>query len=201
MLSELLQIGSVCKPHGLRGELRVRLHDPASDALAGLKRLWLGSDEAAAAPGKRGLREWSIEKAKPLDDGYWLLFLAGVQDRNGAEGLRAQHLYARRDELPPLDEDEVYLSDLIGCRVVDLADREVGVAREVLDVAGNPLLVVERPGREDALIPLVPEILRSVELSSRVVQIDPPEGLLELDLRPSGSGDAARAALGEVEAN
>lgn len=200
MLSELLQIGSVCKPHGLRGELRVRLHDPASDALAGLKRLWLGLDGADADPVGRGLREWRVETVRPLDDGYWLLFLNGVTDRTGAESLRAHHLYAHRDDLPRLEDDEVYLADLVGCRVVDLDNREVGTASEVLDVAASSLLVVKRPGRQDALIPLVPEILRSVDLHSRIVQIAPPEGLLELDLSPGSPSDSSAAAGDAAEA-
>ncbi len=79
------------------------------------------------------------------------------------------------------NDDEVYVSDLVGCRVLTRDGSEVGIATEVQDFGGSPLLVVRRPQRPDALVPLVPEILLSVDLAGKVVQIDPPEGLLELD--------------------
>jgi 16S rRNA processing protein RimM len=160
------------------------LHDPGSQALDGLRRLWLGRDAGDAVTSEEGLREWRVREARRLEGGFYLLSLDGLCDRTGAEGLRGQCLYADRAELPLLGEDEIYLADLIGCRVVDLAGQEVGVAREAQHVAGNPLLVVERPRRADALVPMVPAILIDVDLVRRLVRIDPPEGLLDLDVGP-----------------
>lgn len=183
MSSELLQIGAVCRPHGLRGELRVRLHDAASHALDALPRIWIGPDLGeAAVEDANNLREWQIETSRRLEEGFYLLTLKQLKSRDGADGLRGHHLYAQRDDLPKLADEEVYLVDLIGCRVIDIHDREIGTAREIQDIAGNPLLVVERPNREAALVPLVPSILADVDLSARLVRIDQPEGLLDLDL-------------------
>lgn len=182
MTSELLQIGAVCRPHGLRGELRVRLHDPASQALEALHRVWMGPDRGDVLPDGAGLREWRIRMVHGLEDGFYLLGLEGLTDRTLAEGLRAQRLYALRGELPVLDEDEVYVADLIGCRVLLGDGQEIGVAKAVQDIAGNPLLVVERIARPEALVPLVPAILKEVDLLHRIVRIEPPEGLLELDV-------------------
>jgi 16S rRNA processing protein RimM len=184
MPMELLQIGVVCRPHGLRGELRVRLHDPASTALEGLVELWTGSDAGDAVPDGAGLRKWRVKTARPQNEGFYLLTLEGLADRSGADGMRGQVLYAPREALPQLDDDEFYLADLVGCRVVDLSGQEIGLATAVQDIAGNPLLVVQRSQRAEALIPLVPQILVEVDLERRVLHIDPPEGLLDLDARP-----------------
>jgi 16S rRNA processing protein RimM len=190
MPMQLLQIGAVCRPHGLRGELRVRLHDPTSTALEGLVELWTGADAGDAVHDGAGLRRWRIATARPQNDGFCLLTLEGLADRSGADGLRGQVLYARREALPELDEDEVYLADLIGCRVVDLEGQEIGRATAVQDIAGNPLLVVHRAHRAEALVPLVPQILVEVDLQARVLRIDPPEGLLDLDVRSDVQADA-----------
>lgn len=195
MSVELLQIGSVCRPHGLRGELRVRLHDPESLALEELDDLWTGRDGGDMVTDDAPLRKWRVRAARRQDGGFYLLTLEGLGDRNGADALREQVLYARRSDLPELDEDEVYLADLIGCQVVDLDGKELGRATAVQDIAGNSLLVVQRPSRADALVPLVPQILVEVDLEQRLVRIDPPEGLLDLDVASSDKVDReARAA-------
>jgi 16S rRNA processing protein RimM len=182
MSMELLQIGVVCRPHGLRGELRVRLHDPTSTALEGLVELWTGRDIGDTVRDAAALRKWRVKTARPQNGGFYLLTFEGLSDRTGAEGMRGQALYARREALPQLDEDEIYLADLVGCRVVDLEGQQIGLATAVQDIAGNLLLVVQRPGRAEALVPLVPQILVEVDLEARLLRIDPPEGLLELDV-------------------
>jgi len=187
MSTELLQIGAVCRPHGLRGEIRVRLHDPDSLALEGLQRLFIGPDSSDVRSDNATVRGFCVAAARRLADGFYLLTLDGLRDRTGAEGLRGQRLYARRAELPQLGAHEVYLADLIGCQVVDIRGQEVGVAKEVHDIAGNPLLVVSRQQRAEALVPLVPQILVEVDLAARILRIDPPEGLLDLD---GGTGES-----------
>lgn len=186
MSTELLQIGAICRPHGLRGEIRVRLHDPDSLALEGLQWLFIGPDSSNVRSNDATVRSFCVAAAKRLEEGFYLLTLDGLSNRTSVEGLRGQRLYARRDELPQLDEHEVYLADLIGCQVVDISGQAVGVAKEVQDIAGNPLLVVSRPQRAEALVPLVPQILVEVDLAARILRIDPPEGLLELD---GGTGE------------
>jgi 16S rRNA processing protein RimM len=185
MTPELLQIGAVCRPHGLNGDIRVKLHDPASQALEGLRRMWTGPDTGASEPERVGFREWRIHKVRRLEDGFYLLGLEGLCNRTGAESLRTQRLYARRADLPELAEDEIYLADLIGCRVSTSDGKELGVAKDVQDIAGNQLLLIERAPRPEALVPLVPAILLKVDLENRVLYIDPPEGLLDLDVSPA----------------
>lgn len=184
MSYKLLQIGAICRPHGLRGELRVRLHDPSSQALLALKRLWTGPDRGDVSVDEAGLSGWKVHTVRQLGDGYYLLTLHGISDRSGAEALRAQRLYAERGDLPALVDGEIYVADLIGCKVVDLEGHDIGTAREVQDIAGNSLLLVERPSRDAVLVPLVPQILIDVDLQASVVRIDPPEGLLDLDIGP-----------------
>jgi 16S rRNA processing protein RimM len=180
MPSDLLQIGSVCRPHGLGGELRVRLHDPLSTALDGLRQIWLSSD--AATSGQLPAQAWKIRTARRVDGGFYLLSLHGLSHRDKAEALRDHLLLVDRLDLPRLAEDEYYVADLVGCRVILPDGQQVGVAREVQDLAGNQLLVVERPPRADALVPLVASMVVSVDLTVRSICIDPPEGLLDLDI-------------------
>jgi 16S rRNA processing protein RimM len=168
-----LEIGTVRRAHGIRGQLRVQLHDPASDALEVLARLRIG---AAQGP------SYEIGAVHDLGGGAYLVQLEGVADRDRAEALRGQPIFALRTELTPLAEDEFYVGDLIGCEVVTAGGDLVGRVRAVPAIGGQDLLEIERPGRKEALVPLQPAFVTAIDLSARRVEIDPPEGLLDLDL-------------------
>ncbi len=100
----LVEIGTVLGPHGLRGEVRVRLHFSASELLFERDSVWVGGEEK------------QIEGARGTGKGV-LLKLEGVTDRDQAAGLAGSVLAVPRQELPPLDEGEFYLCDLVGAEV------------------------------------------------------------------------------------
>src|SRR5579883_1522017 len=118
MVEKLLPIGVLARAHGVRGLVRVRLHDAGSDALDHVARVLVDG------------RERAVEHASRDRDGY-LLKLAGVDDRDAAEALRGRPLAVWRDDLPPLDEREVYVGDLVGCALVDAAGAPLGTVRAV----------------------------------------------------------------------
>lgn len=182
--ADFLEVGVIRRPHGVRGQLRVQLHDPSSHALSGRAQLLLGP--AAAA------RLFEIEEARELSDGMWLVRLAGVTGRDEAEALRGAPILLHRDDLPPLDDGEFYLADLPGLRVVTASGEEMGRVTEVLHLPAQDLLVIARPPRPEALVPLV--YVESVDTAAGQLTIDPPEGLLDLDLT---AASPARAAKGD----
>lgn len=181
----LLQIGAIRRAHGLHGLVRVHLHNPQSTALRTVCRIYIGDE--SAAPG--GLVQFEVGEVRDLGGGEYLVLLEGVGDRDAAEALRGLCVYADRADLLPPEEGEVFIADLIGCEVRLQGGEPIGSVREVLAAGGSDLLVVDRPGRTEALVPCVPEILMHVDLAARRIEIDPPEGLLDLDLPVSKGGD------------
>lgn len=175
MSRALLEIGAVCRPHGLRGELRVKLHDPASAALDAATHLWT---EKSPAPPK----QWRIQSCRGEANGFFVLSVEGISDRTAAEAITRQKLLIERAELPALEPGEFYLADLLGYEVLTTDGERVGVVQEVMNFGAQPQLVVARPPRESALIPCIPEFLASFDSERRQVVISPPAGLLDLDL-------------------
>ncbi len=175
MSRSLLEIGSVCRPHGLRGELRVKLHDPSSDALDVVEHLWTEKDHETP-------QQWRLKWCRGEANGFYVVAVDGIADRTAAEALTRQKLLADRAELPKLDAGEFYLADLPGCEVQTVTGERVGVVAEVLGTGAQPQLLIERIDRDAALVPIVPEIFTSYDAERRVVLIDPPAGLLDLDL-------------------
>ncbi|MDX1530328.1 MAG: ribosome maturation factor RimM, partial [Rhodothermales bacterium] len=108
-----------------------------------------------------------------------VLKLGGVADRDGADTLRRQNVYATEGDIP-LAEGEVYLHDLVGMAVVvEGAAEPIGTVADVVRGVAQDLLVVERPGQPDALVPDVEEIVVGFDAEARRLTIDPPEGLLD----------------------
>ena len=178
---QFLHIGTIGRAHGLRGQVKVVLDNGESQALEHLRYFWTGAAGSPTPPSQ--LKRWQLREVRSIDRGHYIVTLDGIADRTAAEALQLQDVYADRKELPALSDDEVYQADLIGCQVIQAGGAAVGTVRAIDKMNGNFLLVIARPDRQDALVPLVPEMVTNVDLVAGTVEIDPPEGLLDLDVR------------------
>jgi 16S rRNA processing protein RimM len=171
-----LVVGRVAKAHGITGELvvDVRTDDPEERFAPG-NRLHLKPSRGG------GGQDVVVEAARP-HGGRLLVRLHGVSDRNAADALRGHLFVVDSAELPPIeDPDEFYDHQLEGLAVRTVDGRAVGSVTEVLHTAGGELLAVRSAEGAEVLVPFVGAIVTSVSLADGIVEIDPPEGLLDLD--------------------
>jgi 16S rRNA processing protein RimM len=125
------------------------------------------------------VRTLTVTAARP-HTGRLLVCFEGVDGRDAAEALRGVVLSANATELPPIDDpDEFYDHQLEGLAVLTVAGAAVGTVREVVHGAGSDLLVVDREGGGEALIPFVHQIVPEVDVPGGRIVLDPPPGLLE----------------------
>lgn len=170
-----LTVGRVAKAHGIGGEVvvEIRTDDPGS-------RFAPGNTLRGKASRGGGERDFIVESARE-HGGRLLVRLAGVTDRDSADALRGTLFVVDSDDLPPIDEPDTYYDhQLEGLHVRTTAGRDVGLVAEVLHTAAGELLAVRRGDGGEVLVPFVGAIVTSVSLDDRVVEIDPPEGLLDL---------------------
>jgi 16S rRNA processing protein RimM len=106
-----------------------------------------------------------------------------VDSRDAADALRGNVFVVDTADLPPIDEpDTFYDHELEGLHVRTTGGQDIGVIAEVLHTAAGELLAVKRTdGGAEVLVPFVSAIVTSVSLDDRAVEIDPPEGLLDLE--------------------
>ncbi len=171
-----LVVGRIAKAHGITGEVVVdiRTDDPGSRFAAGAS---LRGRAARNGPE----RDFTIESVRE-HAGRLLIRLAGVADRSAAEALRGTLFLVDSSSLPPIDSpDEFYDHELEGLLVRTSAGVDVGVVAEVLHTAAGELLSVKDKAGAEILVPFVSAIVTSVSREDGVVEIDPPEGLLDLD--------------------
>lgn len=170
-----LVVGRVAKAHGIRGEVvvDVRTDDPES-------RFVVGKPLRARAYKDRPERTFIIESVRPHGDRL-LVRLAGVDDRDTADALRGTLFVVDSAELPPIDEpDEYYDHELEGLTVRTVDGVDVGRVTEVLHTAAGELLAVKSEAGREVLVPFVTEIVPTVSIADGLIEIDPPDGLLDL---------------------
>lgn len=170
-----LVVGRVVKAHGVAGEVvvEVRTDDPDT-------RFAPGTTLRARPPADAPERTFVLESARE-HGGRLLVRLAGVADRDSADALRGSVFLVDSEDLPPIqDPDEFYDHQLEGLRVVTTEGRLVGNVGEVLHTAAGELLSVTSETGAEVLVPFVSAIVTAVSLQDQTIEIDPPEGLLEL---------------------
>ena len=159
-------IGRVTRPHGVRGEVRVEVHTDEPERFLWLEQVLLGEDS---------LTPVGIENAR-FHQKAVILKLKGLETRDAAEALRNQLLLVPFEEAVPLEEDEVFLFQLVGLTVVTTEDEWLGEVTEVLQTGANDVLVVASPAGE-LLIPDIPDVVLQVDLEIGRILVELPPGL------------------------
>ena len=169
-----LVVGRVVRAHGVTGELvvEVRTDDPDTRFAQGTT--------LRAKPSRGGPeRDYVVDSARE-HSGRLLVRLDGVADRTAADSMRGTLFLVDSADLPPIEEpDEFYDHQLEGLQVMTTTGTPVGSVAEVLHTAAGELLSVRTEGGE-VLVPFVSAIVTAVSLTDQTIEIDPPEGLLEL---------------------
>ncbi len=184
---ELICLGTVVKPHGIRGEVvaELLLEDPGF--LVDVHTLFLLSPSQGRQKQHDMLaRTPEVIQVRSLREhkGRLLLHLQGIDTRDAAETLRGYSIWAPEQALPELDADAVYCHQLVGCRVFLENGDFLGVVREVLTPSEEQeIWSIETPQGAEVLFPAHPETVIDIDIDAQQVRIAPPEGLLEIYLR------------------
>ena len=121
----------------------------------------------------------TVQGVQPHGRGL-LMNLEAVTDRGQAESLVGSELFVDKSRLPSLEEDTYYWFDLVGLRVYDTTGALLGRLEGVIPTGSNDVYVVKdnKPGSaREILIPAIGDVVLDIDLESRTMTVDPPEGL------------------------
>jgi 16S rRNA processing protein RimM len=156
-------LAEIARPHGVKGELRLRLFNKTSDAL-------LGQDEVLVRLKDGAEHEVSVERARRADDAI-LMKLFSVDDRDRAEELRGALICVRRRDFEEADSGEFYAVDVVGAEVT-LQGARVGVVAELVTYPSvEVLLVYADDGKGDWEVPLTEMYIGRVDVEGRRVEL------------------------------
>lgn len=123
--------------------------------------------------------------------GVLIARIAPITTKEQADALKGTELYAPRDVLPALPDDEFYYTDLIGLTVVDTGGAKLGRVKAVQDHGAGDLLELTVPGATaTVLLPFTRAVVPTVDLTAGRIVADPPPGILPSE----GSGDDTKGA-------
>jgi 16S rRNA processing protein RimM len=163
-------LAEVMRPHGVQGELRLRLFNRDSDLLLEL-------DEVLVRFPEGDEQEVSVDAARRANEAI-LIKLHSVDDRNAADGLRGATVCARRGDFPPPEDGEFYACDVEGAHVVVEGGEELGQVTELKTYPTVDVLVVTAgDGGRNWEVPLVDAVVKGVDLDAGVITLTSLEGV------------------------
>jgi 16S rRNA processing protein RimM len=173
-------LARIRRPQGRKGEVFADILTDFPEKFAERRRLWLLPEGASAAAPREVelLAHW-------LHKGGVVLHFAGIDSISAAETLAGLTVAIPLADRAPLAEDEVYIADLIGCTLYDVAKTDhpvrVGEIEEVDRTAGPVALLVVQGASGEILIPFAKSYLRTLDLAAKRVEMALPAGLTDLN--------------------
>ena len=167
-----LILGEILRPHGIRGEMRMRiLTDYPERLINELKTIYLGDNPDSMVD------EYAIKSAR-FHKEYLLITLTDIEDRNEAEALRGKKIMINIENAVPLREGEFYLYQLMGLSVQTEEGIHLGDIRDVIETGANDVYLVKGGQFGELLLPAHEETIISIDFEAKMVTMSLPEGLL-----------------------
>lgn len=165
----LVPLGKITAAHGIQGEVKVTLFVDDAAFLREHKAMWIEG---------RPRREVKLSRVR-LTANQAILGIEGIEDRTAAEQLRGRELSVPFSWLPPLEEDEYYVAEIVGLEVVTESGESLGTVAEVLFTGANEVYIIRGGPRGEILLPAIASVVQQVDLAAKRITVIVPDGLLD----------------------
>ena len=154
-MEDMLQVGVITQTHGIKGEVKVFPTTDDAQRFKKLKKVTLDNGKE-----RRELEITSVKFFKNLV----ILKFKGIDDINEVEKYKKAALFVTREDAVPLGENEYFIADLIGLRVVSEEGEELGTLDDVLQTGANDVYVVKNDKGEEILVPAIKDCVKNVDI-------------------------------------
>lgn len=151
-------VGKVLKPQGIKGEIKILPLLTDFEDFKYFTTLQIKNNTYKVASCR-------------VHQGYAYVKVEGITDCDMVETMRDEMVYASRDELPELNEGEYFITDLIGCVLVDQQNNRLGKITDVLNYGASDILQI-MDGTEEILCPYLNELFVEVNLTDKSIMVD-----------------------------
>ncbi|MCC0069382.1 MAG: 16S rRNA processing protein RimM [Rhodobacteraceae bacterium] len=165
MAPDRICVGAISGAFGVGGEVRLKSFCAQPEAIAAYAPLYT----------EDGARSFGVRITRAIPGGL-AARLSGITTKEEADALRGTSLFADRERLPSLPDDEFYHADLIGLPVFDTGGAQLGTVRAIYNHGAGDILEIFAPGRRTALLlPFTKAVVPTVDLTAGRIVADPPE--------------------------
>ncbi|MCZ8333851.1 MAG: ribosome maturation factor RimM [Rhodobacteraceae bacterium] len=159
-------VGAIAGSFGVQGEVRLKSFCADPEAIASYGPLWT----------EDGSRSFTVKLTRANVSGGLGVRLSGVLSKEQADALKGTQLFADREKLPALPDDEFYHADLIGLTAQDTGGVTLGTVRAVHNHGAGDMLEILGPGMKTALlVPFTLAVVPTVDLAAGRIVVDMPE--------------------------
>ena len=149
-----LECGKIINTHGVRGALKIEAWCDSPEVLCSLKTLYYKRKEE--------FTPLEITKAS-VHKGCALVYFYGIDSIEAAQLLKNRVVYADREDIT-LDDDRVFIADIIGLDVFDERDgKKLGVLTDVIESPASDLFAVKTADGREVLVPAVDEFIGHID--------------------------------------
>ncbi|HJQ19036.1 MAG TPA: ribosome maturation factor RimM [Gemmatimonadaceae bacterium] len=169
-------VGRIRRAHGIKGEVVVEALTDTPDAIfASGRRVFAGTRDGDLT---RDPLELTVIRSSPFKGG-WIIAFDGIHDRTSADSWRDRTLLLPESEVAPPAENEMFIHDLLGMRVVHANGDDIGEVSEVFELPQGLVMEVRRAAGHTVLLPYDEHTVVEVDTDARTISVDPLEGMLD----------------------
>ena len=168
-MEDLLKVGVITTTHGVRGEVKVYPTTDEAERFLDLEYVLLDTG--------RELRRLDIKNVRFFKN-LAILKFDGIDNINDIEKYKGRDLWIPREEAQELDEDEYYIADLLGMKVLLEDGSEFGTLRDVMETGANDVYIVDSVKHGEVLLPAIKECILDVDIEANTMTVHLMKGLL-----------------------
>jgi len=169
-MEDRLQVGVIASTHGVRGEVKVF---PTTDDVKRFRKL----KEVILDTGKEQMI-LEIEGVKFFKQ-FAILKFKGFDQIDDVMKYKGKSLFVTRENAVKLKKDEYFIADLIGLKVIDEEEQEIGTLRDVMETGANDVYVIDCVDGKELLLPAIRQCVLFVDLEAGLIKVHVLEGLLD----------------------
>jgi len=166
---ELTWVATIIGAHGIKGAVKVKYFSDTPEYYLNAKLFFLETN------GK--LLSLNVLQILPATNG-WIIHFEELDSRNDVEKLKGCRLLLPDDQLKPLESNEVFMHQIIGCSVEDQKGRILGKISDFLETGANNVFEVQN-GTSKFMVPDVPHVVLELDLEAQQMIINPLQGMIE----------------------
>ena len=173
MNEDVLKIGLITSPHGVRGEINILpLTDDPSRFRKAKNIIIL--DNAGNVESSAKMISANVSGRKVFAK------IEGIDTPESAQKFRSKYIAVKRTDAVRLPDNTFFICDIIGCKVFLEDGAMIGIIKDVIETGASDVYSVERTGMKDLLIPAVKEFIRNVDIAEGRIVVRLPEGLEDI---------------------
>ncbi len=166
---DFIQVGKIVNTHGIKGEVRIIPLTDNMHRFDKLEKVYLGEKKL----------KLEITNVRYKDNIVILKFNC-YDNINDVEKFKNQYIYVDEEDKIDLKDNQYFIFDIIGCKVLDTLNREIGIVVDIIQAGSNDIYVIEDSiNNKEYLIPAVGYFIKNINIEQKIINIDPIEGMIE----------------------